>query len=54
VFAIKVLKDRLFMMEDKEKQAAFDEIELMKEKPHPFIVKAIDDFIDNSDRLCIV
>jgi hypothetical protein len=34
-------------LEEKEKQAMLEEIRLMKEHPHPFIVKIIDDFIEN-------
>ena len=41
-------------LDEKEKQAAFEEIRLMKENPHPFIVKVIDDFLDNSGHLCLV
>jgi hypothetical protein len=36
------------LLEEKEKQALLEEIRLMKEQPHPFIVKIIDDFLDNS------
>ena len=53
-FAIKIMKLSLDLLEENEKQAALDEIRLMKENPHPFIVKVIDDFIDNNGRLCIV
>ena len=35
-------------MDYKEHQAVLQEIRLMKENPHPFIVKFIDDFIDNN------
>jgi hypothetical protein len=35
------------LLEEKEKQAVLEEIRLMKEQPHPFIVKIIDDFLDN-------
>ena len=42
------------LLEDKEKQALHEEIRIMKEHPHPFIVKVIDDFIDNAGHLCIV
>jgi hypothetical protein len=42
------------MFEENDKQAALDEIRLMKENPHPFIVKVIDDFINEDGRLCIV
>jgi len=37
-----------YLLEDKEKQALLEEVRLMKEQPHPFIVKIIDDFIDNA------
>ena len=53
-FAIKRSKDPLEILDEKEKQAAFEEIRLMKENPHPFIVKVIDDFLDSSGHLCIV
>lgn len=36
------------LLEEKEKQALLEEVRLMKEQPHPFIVKIIDDFLDNS------
>jgi len=35
------------MLEDSDQQAVLEEIRLMKENPHPLIVKVIDDFIDN-------
>ena len=53
-FAIKRSKYALEILDEKEKQAAFEEIRLMKENPHPFIVKVIDDFLDSSGHLCIV
>jgi hypothetical protein len=36
------------LLEEKEKQALVEEVRLMKEQPHPFIVKIIDDFLDNA------
>jgi hypothetical protein len=36
------------LLDEKEQQAVLDEIRLMKEYPHPFIVKVIDDFVDNA------
>ena len=54
IFAIKISKNPLFMLSDDEKQDLFEEINLMKNFPHPFIVKIIDDFIDSEDRQCIV
>jgi hypothetical protein len=36
------------LLEEKEKQALLEEVRLMKEQPHPFIVKIIDDFLDNA------
>ena len=41
-------------LEEKDQQAVYEEIRLMKENPHPFIVKVIDDFLDNSGHLCMV
>jgi hypothetical protein len=49
-----MLKDEVGLMEKSEQQAAFEEIRLMKENPHPFIVKVFDDFLDNSGHLCMV
>ena len=46
-FAIKISKNPLFMLDENEKQDLFEEIKLMKEFPHKFIVKIIDDFIDS-------
>ena len=52
VFALKRSNDRL---EEKEQRAAFyKEIRLMKENPHPFIVRVIDDFLEYSGHLCMV
>jgi hypothetical protein len=42
------------LLEEKDQQALLEEIRLMKEQPHPFIVKIIDDFIDNAGHMCIV
>jgi hypothetical protein len=42
------------MLEEEEKKTAFDEIRFMKENPHPFIVKVIDDFVDNSGYICMI
>ena len=47
MFAIKVSMRSLEQMDYIEHQAVLDEKRLMKENPHPFIVKVIDDFIDN-------
>jgi serine/threonine protein kinase len=54
IFAIKISKYPLFMLGDDEKQDLIEEIKLMKNFPHPFIVKIIDDFIDSDQRQCIV
>ena len=54
VFALKRSKDPVELLEEKDQQAVFEEIRLMKENPHPFIVKVIDDFLDNADHLCMV
>ena len=51
LFTIKRYKDAL----DKSvEQAAYEAVRLMKEIPHPFIVKVIDSFLDDSGHLCIV
>ena len=42
------------LYDETEHQAVFEEIRLMKENPHPFIVKVIDDFLDNAGHLCMV
>jgi hypothetical protein len=42
------------LLEARQHQAVFEEIRLMKENPHPFIVKVIDDFKENSGHLCMV
>jgi hypothetical protein len=48
VFAIKRSKVAADLLDEKKQQALLEEIRLMKENPHPFIVKVIDDFIDNA------
>jgi serine/threonine protein kinase len=47
VLAIKRSKDEIEFLGEKDKQAVYEEVRLMKENPHPFIVKVIDNFIDN-------
>ena len=42
------------LLDEKEQQAVFEEVRLMKENPHPFVVKVIDDFLDTSGHLCMV
>ena len=42
------------MLDEREQQSVFDEIRLMKESPHPLIVKIIDDFLDYGGHQCIV
>jgi serine/threonine protein kinase len=54
VFAIKRSMITVDLLEKKDQEAAYEEVRLMKENPHPFIVKVIDDFIDNSGHLCMV
>ena len=54
LFAIKISKNPLFTLNEEEKQDLIEEIKLMKNFPHPFIVKIIDDFIDSKNRACIV
>ena len=54
LFAIKRSRDPLDLLDMIWQQAAKEEVKLMKQNPHPFIVKVIDDFIDNSGHLCIV
>ena len=54
VFAIKRSKDAVDLLDEKDQQAVYEEVRLMKENPHPFIVKIIDDFIDDSGHLCMV
>ena len=54
VVAIKISKEFVGILFEKDRQADLGRVRLMKENPHPFIVKVIDDFIDNSGRLCVV
>jgi len=49
IFAIKISKEELMYLNPNEKQDLTEEIRLMKNFPHPFIVKIIDDFIDESE-----
>ena len=49
IFAIKRSMTPVDFLDEKEQQAVFEE-----ENPHSFIVKVIDDFIDNSGHLCMV
>jgi serine/threonine protein kinase len=53
-FALKRSKDALDFLEEIEQQRVMEEARLMKENSHPFIVKVIDDFLDNAGHLCIV
>jgi serine/threonine protein kinase len=52
--AIKVSKEVLEFLDERDKQSLKDEVRLMKENPHPFIVTIIDDFVDSGGHLCIV
>ncbi len=52
--AIKRSKESLEILDEREQQAMLEEVRLMKENPHPFIVKVIDDFLDDSGHLCMV
>ena len=54
LFAIKRSKDAIELLEKGDQQAVYEEVRLMKENPHPFIVKVIDDFLDDSGNLCMV
>jgi hypothetical protein len=42
------------LMDEREHQAVLEEIRLMKENPHPFIVKVVDDFVDPYGHFCMV
>jgi serine/threonine protein kinase len=53
-FAIKRSKIAAGLLDEREKQAFLEEIRLMKENPHPLIVKVIDDFLDNAGHICLV
>ena len=46
VLAIKRSKDAVELLNESEQQALLEEIMLMIEYPHPFIVKVIDYFVD--------
>ena len=48
IFAIKVASTKLGLLSLSEKQDQLEEIRVMKEHEHPFIVKIIDDFISVS------
>jgi serine/threonine protein kinase len=48
VLAIKRSRDPIDMLDEKIKQSILHEFRLMKEIPHPLIVKVIDEFVDNS------
>ena len=54
IFAIKISKEELIYLDPNEIQDLTEEIRLMKNFTHPFIVKIIDDFIDSEGRQCIV
>ena len=54
LFAIKRSRDPLDLLDKIWRQAAYEEVKLMKHNPHPFIVKVLDDFLDNSGHLCMV
>ena len=54
VFAVKRSMSSVELLDKRQRQAVFDEIKLMKENPHPFIVKVLDDFLDNTGHQCIV
>ena len=54
VFAIKRSREELDLLEERIQKAMMEEIRLMKENPHPFIVKVIDDFLDDAGHLCLV
>lgn len=47
-FALKRSKRPLGMYNDLDQQALREEIRIMKDNSHPFIVKLIDDFVDNA------
>ena len=54
IFAIKISKEELIYLDPNEIQDLTEEIRLMKNFTHQFIVKIIDDFIDSEGRQCIV
>ena len=47
-FVIKRSKEAVEILDDKEKHAMLEEIRLMKKISHPFIIKVVDDFLDDS------
>jgi serine/threonine protein kinase len=53
-FAIKVFNQASYMFDDEDSVNHLEEITIMKEHQHPFIVKIIDDFIEDSGRQCLV
>jgi serine/threonine protein kinase len=53
-YAIKRSKISAGLLDEREKEAFNEEIRLMKENPHPLIVKVIDDFLDNAGHICMV
>jgi serine/threonine protein kinase len=52
--AIKILKEESYMLDEEDSVNNLEEISIMKEHHHPFIVKIIDDFIDDRSRQCLV
>ena len=54
VLAIKRWVTPIDFLKKTEQQIVREEVRLMKENPLPFIVKVIDDFLDNSGHLCMV
>jgi hypothetical protein len=54
VFALKRSKDPVDILNEIDRQAVLDKIRLMKENPHPLIVKVVDDFLDNTRHQCMV
>jgi serine/threonine protein kinase len=53
-FAVKISFKPFEKYLEKEKQDLENEIKLMKELTHPFVVKIIDDFINSDGNLCIM
>jgi serine/threonine protein kinase len=47
-FAVKRSNNPVGVLDEREQQAQLEEIKIMKENPHPLIVKVIDEFLDNS------
>jgi serine/threonine protein kinase len=52
--AIKVSKEVLEFLDPYDRQSLEEEVTLMKDNPHPFIVKIIDNFNDAAGHLCLV